>query len=499
MKVKFVILFLLCSTVLSYAQVISPNILEKYSPGVIARLYDFTKNLVLTEGQQAAIAEKLKASENSLLNNIKQGKSYQEIDSIQRYFDGLVIKEVGKEMLLYTQKKAENFARSMGESESQYFRTEFGLDSVTAMTSASILYNKYKRLYQTFLLYGANNKIAMEKMTEVFSRYDSLDLTLWTKNYHSKILETYLSAIKNARTTIPDSLLNKVKNYYVYLISKNPFADCGKALLTSVQNIYPDTAIISRLYKNEISREASYLLPFQQNIIFSKLRVTKDAYVNISPLVNEKLYKQVLYEYTYAANLRKRDSIIYESGQYYDSLITRYVLRDGSLLSSNQFSIALKYKKVIGIDPKLTDTLLYHAMYLTHLQDSIVTIKPFAKTDFKAYEAAILGNLLTDAQYSKLLAIKNDPTARMNAEDDWEDMVLWNISGDYNKEETLKELFNFYMAKWISYYKLANDKIKQEANQKVIKDSQPRALKALSAAKKLPAPANANTNLQLKW
>jgi hypothetical protein len=499
MKKILLLILLLNGCLESNAQLISKEVIKKYSPGTIARLYDMAKTITLTEAQQIALAEQFEIANSLLVNDLKEGKTQREIDSAQQRTQIPIGMILGKDMLTLSSKKAEGFARAASLGEVKYMQDTYNLDTGLVAKIRILQFNKYKRFAQQYFLYGFNERVASEKIAAASKQFDSLSFTIYPTLHSGKYLDNYLTGVKQVKPSIPDSTIRKIQAIFFASTAKNVYIDCGQTMLDIMQHLYPDTAITAHFYRPVIERQAKFLSSAERDFLLHDQHVSKSGLDTIYQLVLKKNYQQALLEYTYGANSIFRDSVIKASNKQYTSLIRAALFRDGSLLATNQFTIALKYKKTLELRPSLTDTLLWHAMYLDNRQDSFKTRDPFAKTDFKAYEAQWLNKLLTEEQYTKLLAIKNASAARLDAEEDWQDMETWNITKGFDKETTLKELYKYYLAKWIAYYRLANDKLKQEANQRAIKEMQPKALKMLSAAKKLPNPVNDNTNLQLKW
>lgn len=497
-RILFLLLAFNCFSKLS-AQIISNEILNKFSSATVAKLYEIAKSVKLTEGQQISLAEQFDSFDALLIRDLRAGKTPREIDSVQNAAQLKISMIVGPEMLNYTAKKAEGFARLASSGEIKYMQQAYMLDTGLASKMRTLQFNRYKKVYQTYMLYGSNEKIATEKIADATKRFDSLAFASYPALHSGKYLDNYLAQVKRITPSIPDSIVTKIKAIFFVSTVKNVYVDCGQTMLDIMQHIYPDTAITAYFYRPVIERQAKFLSSAEKDYLINEVRISANAFDSVYGLVRRKNYQQALIEYTFGANSKFRDSVIKSSNKYFDSLITASLLRDGSLLATNQFTIALKYKKILELRPSLSDTLLWHAMYLDRRQDTAKAKNPFAKTDFKAYEAKWLNDLLTDEQYTKLLTLKNDATAQLDAEEDWEDMETWNIASEFEKEATIKELYKYYLAKWIAYYRLAHDKLKQEANQRMIKDLQPKALKMLSAAKKSPNPVNNNANLKLKW
>jgi hypothetical protein len=332
------------------------------------------------------------------------------------------------------------------------------------------------------------------KLGKPVPELDNANFTSYSQIY----LDSYLAKIKSIKA-IPEAAVQKIKQQFYAKSNKDLYADWGSVLLEATQFVLPDTAIFSVLYNKQIRKLAIALaVPERLNLIRIH-HISKQQYLPVVKLLENKAYQLALIDYTYGAYGRKRDSLVLEINHYHDSVIQVALLKDGSLLNSSQFAIALKYKKALGIPEYLTDTLVYHAMYISQARDSILQKDPFAKTDFKAYESKYLSQLLTEDQYTKLLSIKNASQAKMDANEDWDDIEKRGIANELDKANTIDQLYKYYMAKWNTYYRFADNTIKQEANLQLLKESSPKALKMLNAAKKQPNPLNTNSTVNFKW
>ena len=481
------------------AQILSKDILSNYPAGVITKLYQIAKTIPITDSQQVKLARAIDFSDNNIAENIRQGKSAEEIDRLKLSLDAKIYLILGKDVMSYTAKEAENFSSIASNGEMNYVQTSYRMDSVLSNRLRAIQYNKYKSMYQQFLLFHFSDDKATERMETVSKKYDSLSFAMYPTMFSTKYLNGYMDDVKKIKPTIADSTVQKIRKSFYALTSKNMYVDWGTTLMEVMQHVYPDTAVFAHFYGAAIDRQATTLATAEKYKIVNVDHVSKYGFDSIFHLIKQKNYQQVLLEYTYAGNPKMRDTLLSRSSKYFDSTITASLMRDGSLLSSSQFAIALKYRHVLELRPTLIDTLVQYAMYVKMQHDSLLMKDPFAKSDSKVYEAQILNELLTEDQYTKLLMIKNKSQVDLDTNDDWDDMEKWGLAANLNKDATIKQLHQYYMVKWNAYYRMANDKIKQEANLKLLKDNQPKALKMLSAAKKQPNPVNDNTKLNLSF
>jgi len=493
-----VVVLLICCSYLN-SQVISTEVINKYSPNVIAKLYDIAKEIPLNEEQQESIAKQILASDILLVQAIRQAKSTAEIDKLQQNENIKIMVILGRYAVEYAKKKAEDFAKTAANGETDFLLSSYHVDTNFSKTIFSSQFNKYKTLYTQFLLYNFTESKASEQISKSMQKYDSASFDLYRVIYSAKFLDYYLKEAKKLKPNIPTEVVDRISNSFYESVRRNQFNDWAQLMLDVMQHIYPDTSLIAHFYKKEIGRQASFLAAAEKYNLINIQHVSNDGYNLIYPLVKEKNYRQVLLGYTYGGNIKLRDSLITKVSKFFDSLIIATLLRDGSLLNYNQFAIALKYKNVLKLPESLIDTLLWHAMELRNRQDSILLKEPYAKMDFKAYEAKYMNELLTEDQYTQLLIIKNKSQAQIDADNDWDDIEKCGLDKSLDKEKVKKELFLYYLSKWDVYYRFADDRLKQEANLRFTKDNQPGVLNMLSAARKQQKPVNENTGIKVKW
>lgn len=325
---------------------------------------------------------------------------------------------------------------------------------------------------------------------------DNDHFTAYSKMY----LDTWVEKINEIKK-VPSPTIQKLKVQFYSRAEKDMYADWGGALLEAMQTVLPDTALFSSLYNRQIKKHAVTLAATERMNLIKEYHVSKDEFVPLVKLVEKKAYQQALIEYTYGGDGRKRDSLLLVVTKKCDSPLVAALLRNGCMMNTSQFAVALKYKQFLKLDPATVDTLLFHALYVNHVRDSCSQKDPFAKVDLKAYEAKWCNRLLTEDQYTKLLSLKNSGQAKNDANNDWENMEKRGITQGFDKKVTLDQLYRYYLQKWNAYNRYADDDARLEESLLILRDKSPEALKKLTAAKRQPKPANTNANagLNLKW
>jgi hypothetical protein len=115
------------------------------------------------------------------------------------------------------------------------------------------------------------------------------------------------------------------------------------------------------------------------------------------------------------------------------------------------------------------------------------------------FEADNMQKIVSEDQYRKVLMIKNRSEAETNAEMDWQELEQRAMSARYIKDSTMVELKNYYLAKLCTYYRYANDKLKQSVNVKNLQEHMPAALRALTSARKYNNSVDSTAGANYHW
>ena len=479
------------------AQVLNRALQKKYPGSVVLKVYEIASATSLTDAQQLRIAEHFTLYDQLKADAIFAGRNASAIDSIEKASQGGLVLILTKDQVAEVlNMKSEKFASAIATGEMRYLKDRHSPDSLLGRKLLNAQLNKYRSIYKQYFTVDGRVSLLPSRLHQVTGFYDSVIYSVLPVLYSQNYFNRHIEKIRQARQPDDAELIQMKKHFYAQL-GKGEGQDWGQALLEATQYALPDTAVFSRLYKEKIGQRALSLTAAELYNLQNVHKLADSTVRLVHGLLRRKAYALSLSEYAYAAYPFKREESILSISRHYDSLIERSLLQNGALVAQSQFAIALRYKELLGLRRSLTDTLLHHALRVSHLRDSVLSADPFAKTDFKAYEAYHLNNLLSEEQYSRLLFIKNRSQAAKDAQDDWDEMVLRNLATSLQKETALGQLNEYYLAKWNAYYRLAHDKLRQESNLRLLKDHQPKILKQLSAAQKQPLPVNENTNLLL--
>jgi len=113
---------------------------------------------------------------------------------------------------------------------------------------------------------------------------------------------------------------------------------------------------------------------------------------------------------------------------------------------NNKFIMAIRLKDSLLLQPKQIQSLLTNAK---HIQRSKVlaamypdSLKPINVPVFESFN---LPRILDTVQYAKLLFIKNNPNAQLQAKKDWQEMTERKITEGYNKDTTIQQIAKYYL------------------------------------------------------
>lgn len=149
-----------------------------------------------------------------------------------------------------------------------------------------------------------------------------------------------------------------------------------------------------------------------------------------------------------------------------------------------QFSYAVQKNDTLKLSEALVDSMFLHIDVLNKMKNAFKKKNPGQWFESKAYESEVMTRLLTDGQYTKLLALKNTEKARSNALADWKDLELRNLTGRFNKEIELQRLTEYYVEKQNVFDRYAHNKIKQSTMIKYVYDNKPKILNVLAHARR---------------
>jgi hypothetical protein len=478
------------------AQVIDSSVLKNFDAAVVAKVYSFARYTTLTSGQQRYLAFHYKISDSIAKAWIMQGKPAASIDSLitsssHMFYEMNNIDASNK--AAFSEKNSAAFANMASKGEMDYIQEEYKPGPHEKNIIQQWVAAKYKMIYQRYLMNEDDSYSAKQSagLYDLYNFYPAL--------YAGKYIGDYIEKV-NTIKKLPDSTQLKIRNAFLHAIKTDKYADWSNTLLTITRYLLPDTALFSKLYHDKLIREAIANSATDKYNLINVQHISYNAFNAVFDLVVQKNYTNALIQYTYGPdNHYIVDSLIFLTSRRYDSSIKASLIRDGSIQPGSQFAIALKYKDYLKLDPRLTDTLVFHAMQIAHWQDSVQLRDPFVWIDYGDYESRILSSLLTEEQYTGLLMIRNKSNAYLTARKAWDDLEKFNMTGGLNKDQTIIQIAEFNIAWFSAWNRMAHDKKRQTANTRALDEIKPEILKKLEQARwnaTVEKPAN---DARLKW
>ncbi len=223
---------------------------------------------------------------------------------------------------------------------------------------------------------------------------------------------------------------------------------------------------------------------------YQKYKPSRDCQRALERLLYEKQYQLALLTEVFPGNGKSYNAALPGGDSAVRSLITRQdslaeaeLIRDGVFISSSQFIAAVRMRRLLRLTPTQTDSLIERGQHLAWRRDSAWNVNPMIPFDTKDYENYYLSLILTEDQYSSLLAIRYRHDAEINAANDLKDLVKRGLVKENEKETALKELITYYISLKSSSNLYAYDLNKQSAYARGVKDGMPKCLKTLQYAR----------------
>ncbi|MBP6411573.1 MAG: hypothetical protein KA313_10775 [Pseudarcicella sp.] len=143
------------------------------------------------------------------------------------------------------------------------------------------------------------------------------------------------------------------------------------------------------------------------------------------------------------------------------NILIRYAIASNGKYKKNLFSETIKYQKELNLTPIQIDSLVFEykkIVYDKHNEKSQNLVPQKGKTR-NAIENRAIAKILEPKQIELLLVQKNQNTATLNAQNDWNSLDKIGLTKDLDKATTIKE-FNSYHIKYL----VANARVKMDKN-----------------------------------
>lgn len=163
----------------------------------------------------------------------------------------------------------------------------------------------------------------------------------------------------------------------------------------------------------------------------------------------------------------------------YDSFVSDRKAKAKDKYTYSQFAIALRYKDSLSLNSYQEERMYEEIKNLKEIKNEHYRLHKESK-DTRSIESQTLSQVLTGSQYSLLLRLKNHSKAKSSAENDWKEMELRNMNLQFSKEQSIAELYEYYIVRESLYDKFRHDPIMQTAETKAHYNNRPACMKALT-------------------
>lgn len=326
--------------------------------------------------------------------------------------------------------------------------------------------NRYRKLYSGVIIQPCNEDSAIA-------------------TYYKNRLEG-LQAIKPLEKTSE----KKLEKLFYQGIAKYPNEGWATNFNQAMKSSINDTIYYVQLYKDDIEQAATsntkqYIAGLQK-----QGKITKAGRNVLYPLAYEKNRQLALLDIMFPRFTKAKDSLITIVSGQYDSLIAVTQNRNGASMPTSQLTTTLKFSKELDLTSVQIDSILAVAAVIKNSKAALNAKDASARYDAKPYESVRLAAILTEDQFLKAVALNNKTKAEQDAIQDWKELENSGLATNYEKENTMKQLRSFHLARSGAYYRYSYDREKQKANTRLIDDKMPAALKALKASHKYNNPTN---------
>ena len=487
-----VVLLMLSFT--GYTQSVTPDVLGRFPAAVVVRLYDITAYVQLSRDKQMALAVFFQREDSLLLNMIAGGRPLPEIRRSQVDGENTEIRKIlsGTEYENYCNAKYIDHARKEGLLMASLARQKYDCDSTMSNRFRDLYFSRNlvsEKLYASGATEPAGQDPGMTNgnLYAEIRRFDALidkyDLVAAGGAYlksRMQLLESIKPLEPKQRTALQENFSKRCRQSP----DKGYVDNFNEAMHTAIT----DTVYYATIYKDDIGKQSMSNAVDVMKDLEKKNKLTKEGVKSIFPMVVEKERRLAVLHAAFPSYTSTRDSLAREVNHLYDSLIRIAMLRDGVSPTASQFTIAVKERKALGLSAAQVDALLANAAELEKMKDAAREKDPLGKFDSKPFETEQMLKIISEDQYRSVLIVKNRSQARADAEADWQEMQQRNLAANLNKDTTLRQLNDYYLAKWVMYYRYGNDKIKQAANVKDVFEHMPHALRVLTSARKYNNP-----------
>ena len=469
---------------------VAPEVLRRYNPSIVNKVFEISKQTPLTGQQQLDLAQLIQERDSTVTRMLMAGVPDSAVLAKKNQYEQKIysLSEIRK----YNDTIIARKAREWALAEMATLSNQHRLPALMSPGLHDLLFVKYQALVADLVQRSANGPLSPQQVRSlnaaIYTKTDSIINQAYVTKYFQQ-----LDAIRR----LPDSVKGRIAERY-YKLGWGRDMPRAERMQMALRSSVADTTIYGSLYRYDIQRQAN-LMAQAETRQYARYRPTRECYDELVQLIDKKNYQLVLISESYSQLPAKRDSLIFRTCAFFDSLTDRALNRDGALLNASYFSAAIKFKKLLKLTEPQLDSLLDKGLALTKLKDSVWRLSPLAPFDSKDYENQHISRILTEEQLATLLTFKYQRDAEANAANDWKDLEKRGLTREMDPKKVMQQLVSYYIQLKSASTMYAYDLEKQTAYYRNIRDNIPRPLKILQYARKNNITSASAQNLKLEW
>lgn len=465
------------------AQIIDTAVLKTYSSSVIGKVHDVATRVSLTSAEQVLLANLFLNQEQQLAGLILSGASVRVTDSVSgrqvNEFNSLLS---SSKLESYYKAKVADKAATIARLTSKMLQSKYSVENIMRQYFGT-MYEWREALLEKIWLSNTDTASRNADLYNAIFTYDTLiskyELAAESGLYY-KIREHYIDSFQ----TIPASKKDALASGYFNKCMQNrhrSLADNFDDAFNTAFNEVADTSYYAIVYGSQVNAAAKIA---SQSAVSMYIKVHPlSAYtVNaIIPYITQReraiaLIDKVHREYSIIKNKAIDDALA-----IYQPIIDSIIALDGSMYNTSQIDIAIKFSTELGLSQSQLTRLHEASEQLNKYIKQYKAKDPTGEYDSKVFESQVLNNILSEDQYTQVLAAKFSGKAESMAKTDWDQILIHGLQNDYDlvEQSTKTELTNYHLALLIAYYRNANNLKEQYLSVKRIQEVMPVPMKLL--------------------
>lgn len=262
---------------------------------------------------------------------------------------------------------------------------------------------------------------------------------------------------------------------------QNPVENFTEAMQYSIK----DTIYYAALSRAQVHERASRKAASMVDQLQAEKKVDKQSANKVFHLYRERERQLAVVDLAYPANTPEKKKLKEQIISRFDSVMNGFVgYKPADIPSTSYFASTIKNKKYFNLSDAQVDSLAKKAFELDKTRKEYNEKSGFNRFNTTEYEITHLKQILTEDQFNKFLIIKNKQKAKNVALRYWQEIRMRNIDQGLDSAQTVRQMENYELAKYVAREQNAGDVIKQEENLKAIKQNEPPIYKTIYRARK---------------